>query len=190
MGLGSMMAGGNPADERGRQVNDWYPTPFEVTKAVMPKLRLHSNSKVWEPCAGNGAMVDEIKIGVPGISVFASDICSQRSDIVEANFFDYTEPPDGHDYLITNPPFNLAADIIDHAFKIGVKSMALVLKATYWHAKGRKALFDRHTPSFVMPLTWRPDFMGLGRPTMEISWVVWEPFGAVYPAYIPLSKPV
>jgi hypothetical protein len=51
-------------------------------------------------------------------------------------------------------------------------------------------LFDRHTPSFVMPLTWRPDFMGLGRPTMEISWVVWEPFGAVYPAYIPLSKPV
>jgi hypothetical protein len=37
-------------------------------------------------------------------------------------------------------------------------------------------LFKEFPPAYVLPLTWRPDFMGGergGAPTMEVHWTVW-----------------
>lgn len=191
MSLGAMMAGGNPAEERGRQRDDYYPTPPNVTKAFLNSMYISPEVRFWEPCAGNGAMVDVIKECHPENSIYSSDINPQRADIIQSNFFDHTECPEGHDFLITNPPFNLAVDIIEHAFKIGVKHLALVLKATFWHAKNRQNLFNKYTPVSIMPLTWRPDFLGLGRPTMEVAWCRWNATsgGTIYPQYTPLLKP-
>jgi hypothetical protein len=86
--------------------------------------------------------------------------------------------------VITNPPFDIAAEIIDHVMgNLKPQKMALLLKASFWHAKTRSALFNRYRPSRIIPLTWRPDFMRLGRPTMEVAWCIWEKGFEGHPTY-------
>jgi hypothetical protein len=83
------------------------------------------------------------------------------------------------DAIITNPPFNLSEDFIRHALT-QAGTVAMVLKSQYWHAKKRSALFQEFPPAYVLPLTWRPDFLFNTRqpgdkvgPTMEVHWTVW-----------------
>ena len=187
-GLGAMMAGGNPDPKRTRQENDFYPTPPDVTLALMSVFKpyfIHA----WEPCAGNGAMSDVIERS--GREVHSSDLVSRRGDIVKQDFFDARCMPPGTDCIITNPPFAPAERFIRHAFDVvGCQRMALLLKSTFYHAKGRMPLFQKFRPSSILPLTWRPDFMGLGRPTMECMWVVWITPCADFTQYHPLARPV
>jgi len=64
-----------------------------------------------------------------------------------------------------------------------------MLKATYWHSKNRKALFRRTKPAAVWSLTWRPDFLGKGRPTMDVMWCVWRRGNEARCAYDLLDRP-
>jgi hypothetical protein len=121
--------------------------------------------------------------------ILSTDINPRHKAVKQLDFFDTKRMPAGIDTIITNPPFNLAEKLIRHAFAIGCQRMALVLKSTFWHAAGRTPLFEQHRPSAIMPLTWRPDFLGLGRPTMECQWVVWSsPCSDEQPRYILLRK--
>lgn len=177
------MAGGNPNETRGRQGHDTYPTPSEVTEALLREFEI--GGRVWEPCCGEGAMVDVL--ARHGLRVVAGDIRPNPVGMM-IDFFSYEKPPSEVEWLITNPPFNLAEKIIRHAFRIGVPKMALVLKSSYWHAKGRVALFDDFQPSVIAPLTWRPDFLDLGRPTMEVMWCIWHRPNSALTIYEPLNK--
>ena len=187
MGLGAMMAGGNPDPKRMRQENDFYPSPPDVTLALMTVFKPWFDY-AWEPCAGNGAMSDVIES--VGRKVYSSDIVSRRADIVEQDFFKTSRMPPKTDCIITNPPFAPAEKFIRHAFEnVGCQRMALLLKSTFFHAKGRTPLFNQYRPSTIMPLTWRPDFMQLGRPVMEVSWFVWNTPCANYTEYKLLNRP-
>ena len=63
----------------------------------------------------------------------------------------------------------------------------------YWHAKTRHDLFYSNPPTYVLPLSWRPDFLfkkrGNGAPLMEVAWSVWIP-GKHDTLYRPLVKPI
>ena len=68
---------------------------------------------------------------------------------------------------------------------------AMLLKSQYWHAAKRVALFSDIRPAYVLPLTWRPDFLleaRGGSPLMEVHWCVWMQ-GSSKTEYIPLIKP-
>lgn len=181
-GIGAAMAGGNP--RRGRKKQDCYLTPRDVTDALFAFWKPQQHV-VAEPACGNGAMARVIE--EYGYDVVASDLVDRGYGEVGVNFLETKEL--SSTCLITNPPFNLAEEFIHHAFALGVTEMALVLKSTFWHAKRRKVLFDRHRPSLILPLLWRPDFEDLGRPTMEISWFVWDERSGPKPLYQPLDRP-
>ena len=69
--LGSRIAGGNTAYERSK--SDFYPTPPEVTYALLDFLKLpESKTVIWEPACGEGHMVNQIK--KMGYDVFGTDI--------------------------------------------------------------------------------------------------------------------
>lgn len=159
------MAGGNP--RTGRQKDDWYPTPPDVTRALLSVWR-PASPVVWEPACGCGAMAREIEGA--GLEVVGTDMADRGYGEPGVDFL---TSPKRADCIITNPPFDLAAAFIERAFAIGVQEMALVLKSTYWHAAKRQAIWMRHRPSLILPLLWRPDFLGKGGPTMEIMWCVW-----------------
>lgn len=206
-GLGASMAGGNPDAARGREEDDFYPTPVDVTLALTELVHSKIYGRVvWEPCAGDGAMARIL--AARGASVLASDISPRQPDVTKPFFegkinkLDFLQAkrlPDPVRAVITNPPFNLAVPIIEHVFNMpNVEQLdifALVLKSTFWHAASRNALFRKHRPAIIAPLLWRPDFLDLGRPTMEVMWCVWCPRDYATPGtqrttqYWPLQRP-
>lgn len=181
MALGAMMAGGNP--DLGRHTDDFYATPEDTCRSALPLL-LDFPEVIWEPACGDGA-ISRVLRGA-GYQVIESDINPRVPGAEARSFFDFTEAP--ATALVTNPPFNLAADWIEHARRLGVEHMLLFLKATFFHAAKRLDLFKRWPPAAVHPLTWRPDFTGQKAATMECSWFLWEP-GATSTIYQPIRRP-
>lgn len=180
-----MMAGGLPNVARGRKERDWYPTPDEVTRALTKELPI-AGINVWEPCVGDGAMARVLTEA--GANVYGSDI-HPLCDADTLDFFEATEMPFDFEVLITNPPFKDAERFIRHAWlRLQPLSMAMVLKSTYWHSLRRQKLWAECQPAAIYPLTWRPDFERLGRPTMEMMWCYWQRGWSGDTIYKPLSK--
>ena len=115
-----------------------------------------------------------------GLVVTASDIQSGF------DFLDRDFELDGR-WIITNPPFSLAEAFIHRASELG-RPFALLLKSQYWNSAKRRPLFLEHTPSYVLPLTWRPDFTGKGGSMLDMCWNVWLG-GNGSTIYQPLPKP-
>ena len=177
------LTGGNFNESR--RALDFYPTPKNVTIALLDFLCLPLDYKVWECACGNHAMSDVIF--ERGYEVIATDI-TQGDDFL----LTHREC----DAIITNPPFNLSRQFIEKA--VGeAKVVAMLLKSQYWHSSGRLSLFEKHPPTYVLPLTWRPDFLEherkpgdkKGSPTMEVAWSVWVSGMGRDTIYKPLSKP-
>jgi len=161
-----------------RRSLDFYPTPPEVTIALMDFLKLKP-CIIWECACGDGAMAKVLR--EYGHTVIETDIKTGT---------DYLKTEGKADAIITNPPFNLSAEFIEKALN-EADIVAMVLKSQYWHAKKRFDLFTKNPPAYILPLTWRPDFMNGergGSPTMEVHWTVWIK-GNTDCKYIPLQKP-
>lgn len=181
--LGSGIAGGNTAYQRNAQ--DRYPTPPDVTVALMDFLKIPKYQRIWEPACGDGYMVNAMR-GM-GYDVIGTDIQS-GTDFLEADV-----PAGGVSWIITNPPFSLSEQFIEKCIQ-HERPFALLLKSQYWHAKRRLPLFREHAPSYILPLSWRPDFLfkerGSGSPLMDVMWCVWLMGPPMrYPVYIVLDRP-
>lgn len=184
----SRIVGGNSAI--GRRRSDFYPTPPEVVTALLDFLRLPKETVIWECAAGEGDMVAAIReCGYSG--VYGTDI-SDGFDFLDPDVFKRFLAP--FDWIITNPPFALAEAFIRRAASTG-KPFSFLLKSQYWHAKGRMKLFEELPPSYILPLTWRPDFFFKddhgGSPLMDVMWCVWltPQIRGVQTVYKPLAKP-
>ena len=112
----SRIAGGNSA--AGRRQSDLYPTPPEVTVALMRFLNFPSGVSVWEPAAGDGDMADVIS--QYAFPIYVTDI-RDGTDFLKSCI-------DDADWIITNPPFSIAEEFIRHAAELN-KPFAMLLKA-------------------------------------------------------------
>lgn len=184
------LTGGN--HQKTRRALDYYPTPPDVTIALMSFLGLPP-CKIWEPACGDGAMASVLS-GL-GHEVYASDIRGD-SGYGEGGVDYLMEDRRGeYDAIITNPPFDISDKFILKALR-EANIVAMLLKSQYWHAKKRMQLFNDHPPAWVLPLTWRPDFLFNERvngersaPTMEVAWTVWLSDNNMA-RYKPLPKPM
>ena len=169
-GLGRAMTSG---DKVRRQANDYYPTPGEVTRALLRVERgALGAGPVWECCGRGGAIVRELVAA--GVACVASDLVPDPANGVTAQDVLRAETALAR-RVVTNPPFALAAEIITHLLaRLQVDYLALLVKAQFWHAEERRRLFEQFPPARIWALTWRPDFMGLGAPTMDCIWTVWD----------------
>lgn len=166
------------ANHRGdRRELDFYTTPTNVTVALMnflsDKLVGLGNLTVWEPACGDGAMSKTLEKYVR--SVVSTDIRESGYGLSGIDYLNNTLANKDVDAVITNPPFNTAELFIRKALT-DAPVVGMLLKSQYWHAKSRISLFRDHPPAYVLPLTWRPDFLGGergGSPTMEVQWSVW-----------------
>lgn len=167
-------------DRKKRRELDFYPTPPDATHALMQFFESIGKkfNTVWEPACGDGSMVKVIE--QYGCRVIGTDITTGRDFTTCSLFGEF-------DAVITNPPFELSQVFIERALQCS-PVVAMLLKSQYWHSKKRIALFEKTTPSYVLPLTWRPDFGGGGSPTMDVLWTVWL-LGKCDTRYILLKKP-
>lgn len=187
MNNGQQLATGG--DKKKRRELDFYPTPPEVTAALLDFLRIPS-SKIWEPACGDGAMSRVLE--QYGNQVISTDIRETGYGVGGVDFLKTRKDDQGIHAIITNPPFAMSEEFIRHALSHNVEVVAMVLKSQYWHAAKRHKLFEEFPPAYVLAMTWRPDFMGGergGSPTMECHWTVWIK-GCTDTRYRLLTKPV
>ncbi len=178
----AQMLGGNPST--GREDRDCYNTPENVTKALLSFLSLNKGMKIWEPAAGIGKLSNVLEAA--GHTVICSDIHNYGLGHKVENFYKFVVPQAS--IMITNPPYMLAEMFIKKSIELKLKTFCLLLKSTYWHARSRMDLFNGYSPSYILPLTWRPDFKDLGAPTMDFSWNVWYDLDRET-KYVLLEKP-
>jgi hypothetical protein len=163
---------------------DWYPTPANVTRALVKFCK--PTDVVWEPACGDGSMSRVLEEA--GLRVLSTDLhpkgYGEERDFLTARL------PVGVTSIVTNPPFNLAAEFIMHALALKPSFVAMLLKATFWNAARRLPLFRSHRPLYMLPLTWRPDFFNLGRPMLDVMWCVWMPQSPTAATiFLPLERP-
>lgn len=183
------------ASTKKRQEDDFYPTPPEVTAALMIQETdylydyrhiIGRGGAIWEPACGDGAISKVVENY--GFEVHSTDLRDRGFGQGGRDFLKETTPLARQ--IITNPPFNLAERFIRHGRAIGCLYQAYLLKATFFHAQTRYALFCEYPPARIYPLLWRADFLGLKSPTMECAWFVWDDEDYVGETlYRPLPRP-
>ncbi|MDH7787679.1 hypothetical protein QBD01_003706 [Ochrobactrum sp. 19YEA23] len=165
------------ADSLVREKDDFYPTPPEPTRAFLHAEieRLRDFPCIWEPAAGDGAMVREMES--LGLVVRASDLIDRGCDADIRSLYDFPVSP--APAIVTNPPFqecNKDPGWVRHALEnLAVEYMALLLPVN-WMGSGaeRAQLWAQYTPSRVYIMRWRIDFTGQGAPPMLNAWFVWD----------------
>ena len=139
-----------------RKTNDNYPTPHSLVEKLVEKYidAVGMPNHVWEPCVGDGRIAQKLqKCGVASVS---------HSDIEWGlDFFAFKK--------------TIAPVIIDHAFDIGVQSMALICGERLWACKKGREQFERHKPHIFAMMDWREDYLGKGgAPDRSLAVSIWQ----------------
>lgn len=160
-----------------RRANDWYPTPSWATEMLLARIDLRG--EVLEPCSGDGA-----------ISNVLSDEDSP-ADLVYRNDLDTKWEAEFHgdaacsawwkthgrqwDWVVSNPPFNVAHKIVPLAFEHAFDGVAMLLRLSYLEpCAGRGRWLVEHPPSKLIVLP-RISFTGDGKTdSVTCAWYVWQ----------------
>lgn len=164
-----------------REKDDFYPTPPEPTRAFLHAEidRLRQFGGIWEPAAGDGAMVREMES--LGLKVFASDLVDRGGGAYICDFYEYKRFAP-HSAIVTNPPFgecgwgNGKARWLKHALDTleNVEYMALLMNWGWPGAGGLGPFYAQHPPARVYLMRWKIDFTGQGAPPMLNAWFVFD----------------
>ncbi len=115
-----------------RKPRDFYPTPMEAVKPLLPHLP--EGFKFAEPCAGNGALIEHLES--KGVCMWASDIEPQAKGIHKSPYdaLGFDELIES-DFIITNPPWdrNILHPMIERF--ISLKTTWLLFDADWMHTK-------------------------------------------------------
>ena len=141
---------------------DFYPTPFEAVKPLLPYL-LTNVENYAEPCAGDGTLIIHLSNHVD--CLWASDIDPQANDIDKKDALEVNENDlQDVDMIITNPPWsrNLLHPMIDHFRKL--KPTWLLFDAGWMFTKQAKEFLPYcETILTVGRLKWIPDSKYTGK---------------------------
>lgn len=181
---GSNIAGGNP--ERGRVENDYYATAPKDTQAFLDvvKSEYDLNGKaILEPAGGEGHIVRVLNDNYPNSNVVSTDLIDRGSDLVIGGV-DFLKSRFKHyDYIITNPPFNIAKDFVDKSLQVADVSF-IFAKLQLLEGKSRKDWFKDVPLKYVYVYSYRAspwrngeEFDENGKrwaSTMAFAWYVFD----------------
>jgi hypothetical protein len=113
---------------------DFYPTPHSATHALMTR-EVFSGS-VWEPACGTGYISEVVK--EYGNEVMSSDLVVRGYGEAPVDFLNTHRQVDN---IITNPPFSMALEFIEHSKKCANRKIAMFLKTTFLEGAKRYGMF-------------------------------------------------
>lgn len=124
-----------------RKANDFYPTEAAVTKQLLKRVTIAGS--VIEPCAGNGAMANVIDKHQRVDAVYTNDInpawdCHCYADVTKPETWREWQKANQCDWVITNPPFNQAAEILPLAYETATVGVAFLLRLSYLEPAGNR----------------------------------------------------
>ncbi|MCO5083376.1 MAG: SAM-dependent DNA methyltransferase [Rhizobiaceae bacterium] len=169
-----------------KQALDFFPTPPWAVRALVEEvLRRHlvqdSGMTCWEPACGAGHAA--IPLQRYFRSVHATDVADwgfgDRRNL-DFTFCSAADAPWPVDWVITNPPFNIAEQFFDRAYSIARVGVALLVRLQWLESEGRyNRIFGTNlAPHFVCPFADRvPMIEGAWDPEASsataYAWFVW-----------------
>ncbi|OLS53767.1 hypothetical protein [Rhodovulum sulfidophilum] len=170
------------APEEGRDPLDYDPTPPDATAAFLAvegaRIR-QLGGHIWEPAAGGGHMVREMRRW--GFDVTASDLVGRGFPGVSLrSFYDFDMAP--APVIVTNPPYcevnarDGGGRWLRHTMSLRPRYTAMLLNADWPAARinGMDALHEQFPMSRVYICCWKIDFRGGGSPPQRNIWAVWD----------------
>ena len=147
----------------GKIKNGFVQTPSYVTESLLDNEKFEGS--VLEPCCGKGAISEVFK--KRGYIVESSDLIDYGYGEVRDLFSLNKE----YDNIITNPPFALKIDMIEHLLKLTKKKLVLL-----WYAKNIGNLIEskrskglKNIYVFKRRIEWQETKIG-----WLFAWYVWE----------------
>lgn len=164
------IVGFHPED---RPENDFYPTPKISTESLLSKIKF--NGKIWECACGKGD-ISEVLIN-NGYDVISTELDDYKYGIPNVDFLSTKEllAPN----IITNPPYRLATEFLEHAIALGSDTVSLFLKLAFLEGTNRQKLFKEHPPKFVYVFSKRQTLTRDGikmknSGMIAFAWFYWE----------------
>lgn len=155
---------------RSRNKDDFYPTPDYVTEALL-KNQIFSGT-IWECACGMGHMSEVLKKA--GYHVVSTDLVMRGYYDQSPRAVDFLLEQTKMENIVTNPPFNLAFEFMEHGIRLAERCLALLVPVRYLTGKRRARFYKEHPPSKIIVIPNKVDFMGFGNPVMEFAWFIWE----------------
>jgi len=177
-----------------RQDKDYYPTPRWVIDLLLDNYQL-KDGWILEPCAGNGAICKAIRDredagGSWSGSLYAAEIRSEEretlgeccddvliKDFLQTSIGDFNYPmPCAPGTIITNPPFSIAKEVIEHCFEIADErtEIIMLLRLGWLETQSREEFWKKHPNVSLIVLRDRPKFIGNGTDFAAYGWFIWN----------------
>ena len=162
-------------DSINREKDDFYPTPPKATQALLNVEKFVG--AVWEPACGDGA-ISEVLIR-NGYQVHSSDLIDRGYGDVNRDFLlDFETTADN---IITNPPFKLAQEFVEHALGRSSRKVAMLCRLAWLEGKERRKMFTATPLARVWVFSSRVQMIrggwdgGKGGGSMTaFAWYVWD----------------
>ena len=172
------------ANKLERVENDYYPTPEAITKALLDVADI--KGLVFEPCAGNSAISRVLREDSRIIQVIETDLTWGKGsrvprDATLCDFWQYwTEDFELYpDWVVTNPPFNQAAQILHRSWENSIDGCAFLLRLSFLEPTRERSEMLKNKADFlryIIPVSPRPKFRRdtAGSDSVTCAWFVWD----------------
>ena len=155
-----------------RKKHDFYPTPSWATEKLLEQFPMAG--VIGEPCTGAGDVANVLRRHG---EVWTNDI--DRSHVADS-YHDLADPdswarlPDC-DWIVTNPPFNIAAAIVPAAHEKARLGVAMLLRLSYLEpCQNRAQWLAGHPPTTLLVIP-RISFTGDGKTdNCPTAWMIWD----------------
>ena len=160
-------------DGNSRQADDFYATDPIAIDSLFAVQQFSKH--IWEPSCGMGHLSDRMK--QLGKEVYSTDLVDRGYGIAGIDFLKQSKR---HGDIITNPPFKLAIEFIDHAINLTDGKVAMFLKLAFLEGVARRAFFKRYPPQRVFVFSRRCKcaknglFDEYGSAVAAFAWFVWD----------------
>jgi hypothetical protein len=152
---------------------DYYQTSEKLTEIFLETVDIRGSC--LEPCAGDGAIARLLP------NCYTNDIDAERetdynidaSDNVSWSLLGEWE------WIVTNPPFSQATDILQNAWEHSRIGMAFLLRLSYLEPCKDRRNFLRKTSDnlrYLIPVNPRPKFRSdkKGGDNVTVAWFIWK----------------
>lgn len=171
-----------------REEEDTYVTHPWCAARFLEAYDILQGATVCDPCAAGGELLAAIKALRPDLKLYAFEIKPSEAPKLEAlrdagviegyliaNFLelvkDFKAAETQFDYVITNPPYALAKEMIEASLQVA-KVAAHLLRINFLGSQDRYDFTKAMGPSLKI-LPNRPGFTGWGSDATEYAWFIY-----------------
>lgn len=160
-----------------RRKNDQYFTPRWATEELLRHIEVRPTHSVLEPCVGDGAISNVLREKTS--SVYTNDIdehmwASYHEDAASPDFWKVYGQ--NYDWIISNPPFSLAIEIVSQAVAASIWGTAMLLRLSFLEPTLDRGPWLAENPPDQIIVLPRISFTGDGKTdSVTTAWFIWQP---------------